>query len=748
MKRLMKAIIAGLLLALTAVCVFFTPYAQKIEEDYGLKLLFMLRGPRKPPDNAVIINIDNESSNKLGLSDHFSKWPRSVHAALVDRLVQYGAKIIAFDILFAENRDDKDDALFAEAISRAGNVILVEELRHKSLPVSAGTTSSGTVEIESSIPPADVFADAALAIAPFPLPKIPVRINQAWRFKTSSGGVPTLPVVAFQAEALDHFGQLCLLLTKASAVSPERLPSSAREAVAAPGLVETMRNIRGLFLQYPTLKEAAAGVVLNGKTSDTLSDKQKVAALIDLYGGESSSIIDFYGPPATITTYSYYDILADNETSSEALAANIRGRVVFVGAARSSWSNQKDGFFTVFSRPDGVDLSGVELAATVFSNITENRTVQYFSAWQSIGLIFFSAIIACLVCFFLSPPLAGVLLIAGILVAVATAHYAFSRYGIWTPVIFPVMLLPFISFFAATLRNYLVAHRERKKISTALGFYVPENVVEGLTRDLSFISQGDQKVYSVCLMTDAQNYTTLSESISPEELSNHMKEYYQYLFREVKQTDGLVCNVIGDAMLAHWPSKEADVQLREKACSCALDIIDAVTRFNQNHPQKPLPTRIGLHSGYLLMDNIGAEDHFEYAPVGDIVNTVSRIEGLNKHLGTQILASDEALLGVERIASREMGTFLLGGKTKPIQVNQLLSKEDRTDSRDRLYTTIFPEALDLFRRKKWDKALAEFNQCLAIDAEDGPSHFYKKLCQLYSLQPPSAEWDGFVRVSK
>ena len=208
-----------------------------------------------------------------------------------------------------------------------------------------------------------------------------------------------------------------------------------------------------------------------------------------------------------------------------------------------------------------------------------------------------------------------------------------------------------------SLTNYLTTHRERRNVRTALGFYLPENVVTELAKDLSFINKGDKKVYSTCLITDAEHYTTLSESMTPEDLSTHIKEYYQYLFGEVKQRDGLVCNIIGDSMLAHWPSIQPEIRLREKGCQAALAIAEAVEQFNVKHREKPLPTRIGLHCGYLLMDNIGAEDHFEYAPVGDIVNTVSRVEGLNKRLGTQILASEETLQGVVGIESRESGYF-------------------------------------------------------------------------------------------
>ncbi len=193
MKRLVKTLLTSLLLAIASSCFFYTPYGQNIEESIGLALLFKLRGPRESPAKAVINNIDDNSSDKLGLSTHFSKWPRTIHAALVDKLVQFGAKVIAFDIFFAENKDRNQDLIFAEAIRRAGNVILVEEIQHKSLHPSDRSQRSTTIEMDTIVPPITPLANAALALAPFPLPKIPVRVNTTWRFKPSCGNIPTLP---------------------------------------------------------------------------------------------------------------------------------------------------------------------------------------------------------------------------------------------------------------------------------------------------------------------------------------------------------------------------------------------------------------------------------------------------------------------------------------------------------------------------------------------------------------------------
>ena len=115
--------------------------------------------------------------------------------------------------------------------------------------------------------------------------------------------------------------------------------------------------------------------------------------------------------------------------------------------------------------------------------------------------------------------------------------------------------------------------------------------------------------------------------MEPAELGALMNRYYGVLFEPVKRHGGLVQDVVGDSMLAIWATTEPDASLRSRACLAALDIASAVDRFNATSGRFALPTRIGLHSGRLLLGSVGAIDHYEYRAVGDIVNTATRLEG-------------------------------------------------------------------------------------------------------------------------
>jgi adenylate cyclase len=201
-------------------------------------------------------------------------------------------------------------------------------------------------------------------------------------------------------------------------------------------------------------------------------------------------------------------------------------------------------------------------------------------------------------------------------------------------------------------------------------------------------------------------------------------------------------------MLAIGATAQPDAALRERACCAALAIASAVARFKQLSGTVQLPTRIGLHAGPMLLGNIGALDHYEYRAVGDIVNTASRIEGLNKFLRTQILVSAEVLQQLHGFLTRELGTFLVVGKSQPLVVHELLCRLENAHEQQRNLCALFAEALGAYRGQRWEEAIEKFSELITSSSstEDGPSLFYVQLCEQYREKPPGAAWDGVVHM--
>jgi adenylate cyclase len=328
------------------------------------------------------------------------------------------------------------------------------------------------------------------------------------------------------------------------------------------------------------------------------------------------------------------------------------------------------------------------------------------------------------------------------------ARYQFTQSAMWYPLASTLFIQAPVAFLAAILWKYFETHKERQNIKKAFGYYLPEKMVDQLAKDVAHIQSGAKIVYGTCLCTDAEQYTTLSEAMDPAELRAFLNKYYEAVFEPVRTHGGVVSDVIGDSMMALWTTTHPDARQRNQACLAALEISRAVDQFNRTSRTFQLPTRIGLHSGHLALGSVGAINHFEYRAVGDIVNTVARIESLNKQLGTGILVSEDVLHQVDDFLTRKLGEFLLSGKSKPVVLHELICPQDESSEKQRILCGLFAEALSAYRGQAWEKAMDRFKTSLQISEQDGPSLFYLGLCEKYTKNPPGEDWDGLVRFHK
>lgn len=735
-----KAIVLGLLTAVAGLAVSIMPPTAGLETSLGLDWLFSLRGSRPAPAEVVIVSIDRESSDRLDLPNDPEKWPRSLHARLVRNLASQGAKVIVFDIIFAEARDKAQDRLFAEAIREAGNVVLFEYLKKddRILP-DIDATPATQISIERRLPPIPELARSAAALAPFPLPKVPIKVHQFWLFKRGAGDVPTLPVVALHVYGVPLYQDLMRLLYAEMRQEDELLEDIS--ALSKSDATRFIRTLRQLFQTYPDLVPRLVTRLQN----DTLSHNRSVLrALIQIYGGEDSRYLDFYGPPRSVTTVPYYRVLEERTDAYEIRPTiDFQGKAVFVGFSEQLQPEQKDGFYTVFSQPDGVDLSGVEIAATAFANLLEGRSVEPLASHYHLMMIALWGMVLGALCLLLPP--ASLIPVATALGAAYTgaAFYAFSNNALWLPLVAPLLFQLPLALLGGLLWRYLDSRRERQKIHDAFSHYLPGQVVDELIGSHEDLSTKGQLVYGICLSTDAEQYTALSETLEPDALRFLLNSYYQTLFEPVRRRGGFISDVIGDAMLALWVAPTPDRVLREQACRAALDIMAATGDDNRCPTRGCLPTRIGLHCGEMVLGNVGAGDHYEYRAVGDIVNTATRIEGLNKQLGTRVLTSRELIEGLDGIISREIGSFRLVGKSRPLAIYELGCSTEVMDAlRQDLYQ-YFAAGLRTFREERWQEAADIFKAILARYGDDGPSRYYLRLCEQYTRQPP-ASWEGVI----
>ncbi len=192
-SRLGRATILGVVTGAIGIVFAFTPLGVS-GELAALNWLFILRGPIQPPAEAVVVGIENNTTDQFGLPSQTSEWPRSLYARLIDNLVKRGASIIVMDLAFIEPRSSDEDSTLAAAIARANRVVLLE----LAVRDEVQTPMFGQLSMDRIVSPIPQLSDAAIGVGPFTLPKIPARVNQFWAFKEVAGDVPTLPVVALQ----------------------------------------------------------------------------------------------------------------------------------------------------------------------------------------------------------------------------------------------------------------------------------------------------------------------------------------------------------------------------------------------------------------------------------------------------------------------------------------------------------------------------------------------------------------------
>ncbi|MDX1563319.1 MAG: adenylate/guanylate cyclase domain-containing protein, partial [Gammaproteobacteria bacterium] len=326
------------------------------------------------------------------------------------------------------------------------------------------------------------------------------------------------------------------------------------------------------------------------------------------------------------------------------------------------------------------------------------------------------------------------------------AQYRFNGAQAWWPLIVPLGLQAPLALFGAL---YLHSRRERKlqeAMSRGATFYLPQELVERLHDESEHGARASELVTGTCMVTDIEKFTAFAERMPPRDLERNLNVYYQRLFDIVSAHRGRVTDIVGDSMVAVWPS----------GAGPDPDAIDAAVEvgiaLGQSDPAFPR-TRVGLHAGSFVLGAVGATHHLEYRAVGDVINSASRVQALNKHLDTTILTTTAALpepqqtTESEDYSRRRLGRFLLPGKEEPLEIVELIPTTTVGGKAVADLAVRFEQALDAFVAGRWDRAHQLFCR---IDDEfggDGPSRYFANWIELTNSGEAASNWDGTVRIA-
>jgi len=745
MRRSVKGLLLGIAVGLMGAVLGLTPPGQDFEKHVGLDWLFLVRGPVQPPPEVAVVAINERDITGLGLPKLPRDWPRSIHAKLIERLVEHGASVIVFDMDFQRPKSAQHDAAFARAVAASQRVVLFERLNGKRQPVyDASGQQTGTIWLEELVPPIPALEDAARALAPFPVPKVQVNVYQYWIFKPSAGYVATMPAAALQVHALPVLQPWMDMLEQAGATDIGDLPRTPGTARSAADIRRLMQGLHDAFARDPGL-----GVRVRQRLGGTAApasltgDETRLAlALTGLYGGGDNRFLNFYGPPGTIPNIPYNVVLQEDSTK----VPDFTGKVVFVGLSDLYDPGQPDRFYTVFTNDDGVDLSGVEIAATGFANLLTGAGLGQTGPLATAIILLLAGLVFGSGAYLLpaSRAIPTVLLLSGLYVA--GVQYAFNTGNAWWPLAIPVLLQLPVALFGGLLAHYLTEANARRKLKAVFGQYVPPEIVEEMSRNPGeyFSVDGESRELSV-LFCDVRSFTTISESLAADELKQLLNHFFTPMTRIIFENRGTIDKYVGDMIMAFWGAPVTDPEHARHAVEAALQMLDTLDRIQPEFAARNWPAvniGIGINTGTMNVGDMGSEYRRAYTVIGDAVNLGSRLEGLTKYYGVRLIVSEFTATALEGVVLRRLDRVRVKGKHEPVTIYEPTG----------LASALTPEQVDLIRQSNaalehyfagdWEPAVRAFQR---LNSELPDCRFYSLYLQRIETlrqQGIGPGWDG------
>jgi class 3 adenylate cyclase/CheY-like chemotaxis protein len=275
--------------------------------------------------------------------------------------------------------------------------------------------------------------------------------------------------------------------------------------------------------------------------------------------------------------------------------------------------------------------------------------------------------------------------------------------------------------------------------------FVPREFLSLLgKKSIMEIERGDQiRQEMTVLFSDIRSWTTLSESMSPQENFKFINAYLKRVSPKIKEHHGFIDQYYGDGVMALFPGRADD------AVQAAVAMLQAVEGYNQERRQdglQPIGIGVGLHIGNLMLGIIGSEERLQGAVVADAVNLAARIEGLTKLYGSSITISEEVLSHLENpipFKHRFLDKVLVKGKDTPVTVYEIFDGDPEMIAQLKLETKpSFEAGLSLYYDRRFAEASVQFNQVLAKNPEDKAAMIYLKRSAQYMVQGVPADWTG------
>ena len=733
MQRIIRyalSLVLTLLFLLHVGEVLNIPILTSLENQaYDARLKITL--PMDVDKQVVIVDIDEKSLDEIG------QWPwnRNILAKINDVLFDYyQIKAIGYDIVFAEEDIDEgakllntmaqgslqDDPEFIEEYHRVmpslqHDLRFAETLKDRKT-VMGFVMDTDTIkgELPSAITKLDKNTLNKLAIHKAKGYTANLKSLQASAFSGGFFNNPLLDddgvfrrVPLLQTYENELHESLALALTRAAT------GSAAIEMV-----VETNQDSDDLFLEWVTIGEIAIPVDHNSGVLVPYIGKQKSFEYI----------------PAT-------DVL--NKRSDKDV---LNGKIILFGTSAP-------GLLDLRTIPLEPAYPGVEVHANIIQGILDGRILHapgYTKGFEFI-LITFIGIVLTFTLPMLSALYSTLVILGSIVLLISTNFYAWTNAQLVLPIAAPVLLVVLLFALQMTY-GFFVESRGKRQLAHLFGQYVPPELVEEMSLKMEEINlDGEMREMSV-LFSDVRGFTTISESLEPKELTDYINAFLTPITKVIHDNRGTIDKYMGDAVMAFWGAPLEDDQHALHALNAAIGIVERMKSLREEFSEKHWPeiyVGVGVNTGHMNVGNKGSEFRVDYTILGDAVNLGSRLEGLTKIYGVDIITSEFTRYAVPEYEYRELDKVRVKGKDRPVSIYEPLGLLENISKDERKLLKQFHTAIKQFRAQNWDAAEREIFALSQLEPDRKIYKIYLDRIMFYREHPPGEDWDGsFTHTSK
>ncbi len=384
--------------------------------------------------------------------------------------------------------------------------------------------------------------------------------------------------------------------------------------------------------------------------------------------------IDFVSGSPPFPTFSFADVYAKvMQNDREYMRTHFRGQIVLIGSTNV---RRQDRHLTPMSNIVKTALQktpGVEIHAHVLDTLISSHFFSELALWLKYAIYFLIALAVCYVVMMGGRWLVVVCLplLAAAVTVISVAAFLNYRLFSYAPTVF----LLIGGAASAFIYRFFIFNREKRKLRNLFERYLPPEIVTKLlasNEDDFFV--GNNRCLCI-LFSDIRNFTGFSEEKTPMEIVKRLNEYFNAMAAEVTAQKGIVDKFIGDGLLAFFGVLDSDDPPSMAGVRCALNMRERLKALNQTwieRGEEPFNIGIGLHTGTVMLGNIGSKDKTEFTVIGDVVNLASRLESMTKALNAPILISETVHndLG-DIIETEEKGMVTIRGRS-PEKTYQLL----------------------------------------------------------------------------